>query len=69
MEKPKLIFKYRSVATLKELVRIRDIVQNNQLYLPTIPQLNDPITKHRSVSGKQLIVKIISANHRIVEVK
>ena len=42
MEKPKLIFKYRSVSTLKELVRIRDIVQNNQLYLPTIPQLNDP---------------------------
>lgn len=69
MEKPKLIFKYRSVSTLKELVRIRDIVQNNQLYLPTIPQLNDLITKHRNVSGKQLIMKIISVNHRIVEVK
>lgn len=42
MEKPKLLFKYRPVTTLKELVRLNEIVQKNELYLPTIPQLNDP---------------------------
>lgn len=42
MKKPKLIFKFRSVDTIKEFSRIKDIIQNNQLYIPTIPQLNDP---------------------------
>lgn len=42
MEKPKLLFKYRPVTTLKELVRLNEIVQKNELYLPMITQLNDP---------------------------
>ena len=42
MEKPKLIFKYRSLTTLTEIVRFSDIVNKRELYLPTIPQLNDP---------------------------
>lgn len=49
-DKPKLIFKFRSVTTLKELVRLRDIVQNNQLYIPTIPQVNDPFEGKINVS-------------------
>lgn len=50
MEKPKLIFKYRAVTSLKELVRVNDIVQNHRMYLPNIPQLNDPFEGKINVS-------------------
>lgn len=41
-EKPKLIFKYRALNNREDIDRFYDIIQNNRLYLPTIPQVNDP---------------------------
>lgn len=42
MERPKLIFKYRALSNREDIVRFYDIIKNNRLYLPTIPQVNDP---------------------------
>ena len=50
MKKPKLIFKYRAVSSPKEFDRLSDILKNQRLYLPTIPQLNDPFEGKLNVS-------------------
>ena len=42
MDKPKLIFKYRALSSREDIDRFYDIIKYNRLYLPTIPQVNDP---------------------------
>lgn len=42
VEKPKLIFKYRALSNREDIDRLFDIIRNHHLYLPTIPQVNDP---------------------------
>lgn len=39
---PDLIFKYRALSSREDIDRFYDIIKNNRLYLPTIPQVNDP---------------------------
>lgn len=38
-----LLFKFRSVTTIKQLSRIIDSIDNNRIYLPNYKQLNDPL--------------------------
>ena len=52
MKKPKLIFKYRAVSSPKEFDRLSDILKNQRLYLPTIPQLNDPFEVRIGAGGE-----------------
>jgi len=40
---PKLLFKFRSISSVKSLVRTYDIIQNNRLYFPKRNDLNDPM--------------------------
>lgn len=40
---PKLVFKYKSVNTTKELLHIIDILKNQRLYFPDRTKLNDPL--------------------------
>ena len=42
MDKPKLIFKYRSASTDKDFQRLEEIFRNKELYIPTVSQINDP---------------------------
>lgn len=40
---PKLIFKYKSISSAKDLARVCDILQSKKIYMPTLKQLNDPL--------------------------
>lgn len=48
LKKPKLIFKYKSLATSDDLVRFCNILQENKIYMPTIKKLNDPLESKNS---------------------
>ena len=41
-QKPKILFKYKSVIGRKTIKNTFDIFKNNQIYLPNCAQLNDP---------------------------
>lgn len=41
--KPKLVFKYKSVSSVIDLVRLCDIFKNNKIYIPQLNELNDPL--------------------------
>jgi len=40
---PKLFYKYKSIASQEELLRLYDILKNGRIYLPNYVQLNDPL--------------------------
>ena len=40
---PKFVYKYKSLATIEDMVRLLDIIENNRIYLPLYRQLNDPL--------------------------
>ncbi len=48
-EKPSLVFKYKSISSALDLSRICDIFANNQIYLPTVDKLNDPLESRNSI--------------------
>ena len=41
-EAPSIIFKYRPLNSLEDIRRFFQIINNKQLYFPTVEQLNDP---------------------------
>ena len=41
--RPPFIYKYKSIATKLDLVRLLDTIQNNRIYMPRYRQLNDPL--------------------------
>ncbi|MBP3783814.1 MAG: DUF2971 domain-containing protein [Butyrivibrio sp.] len=43
MEKPMFVYKYKSIDTKEDLIRLIDIVNNHRIYLPNYAQLNDPL--------------------------
>lgn len=39
----KILFKYRPIDTVEQLIRILDSINNSRIYFPTYKQLNDPL--------------------------
>lgn len=48
-KKPKLIFKYKSISTAKNLVRFCDILRTKKIYMPLLENLNDPLESKNSL--------------------
>ena len=40
---PKLVFKYKAIASIDGLIQTIDIIKNNRLYFPNRTKLNDPL--------------------------
>lgn len=40
---PEIVFKYKSINSPEDLVRICDILKNNRMYMPKLKELNDPL--------------------------
>lgn len=51
MEHPNLIFKYRALSSREDIDRFYDILKYSRLYLPTIPQVNDPFEGKIDISA------------------
>lgn len=40
---PELLFKFRKITTVEELIRVIDSINNHHIYFPNYKQLNDPL--------------------------
>lgn len=40
---PKILFKYRPIDTVEQLIRVLDSINNNRIFFPTYKMLNDPL--------------------------
>lgn len=47
--KPRLVFKYKSITSAKDLARVCDIFTRQRIYMPTMEQLNDPLESRNSI--------------------
>lgn len=67
---PKYIYKYKTISDEKSFGYVIDIIKNNQIYLPCIDEINDPlegsiIPMHLSVMGGA-IPYAVGKNHPII---
>ncbi len=40
---PRYVYKYKSINTIEDLIRLIDTIRNGKMYCPTYKQLNDPL--------------------------
>ena len=43
MNEPKYLYKYKAINTITDLSRVLSIINDNEIYMPTYDQLNDPL--------------------------